>query len=402
MGFDVTDIVDCGEFYVVEGDIMIVKADLPGYNVGTRHRRVFELVGNDKVRNIKVGVDMATVPSYLSANMENAVRESLAAWSGIPDCAINMTYTTQANPDILIKFLNFRESLPSLPYEAIGHASSPSNGNPGSGVRLNTNHYFTYDQLVFVIIHELGHTLGFHHSDMTSGYYIPGTPDPAVTGTYDYGSVMRSVSGYSFLGFTAYDMFASRYLYPLYPQFTISVSPQKGAITPGKYIFRVIEHAYSSCATSVSMYIEPIGDDPGPLPAISPVVDYRGELMKGMFDIEFYSTNIGQQFRVVAKLDNVAEDITVAEYAVDNIESSIKIVWENGPAFGELCVFYIEIDGEIADYRDYSFSFDTTNFAAPIAPLGNSRMGVGIESPFWFSVTLPDRYDYLYYHFPEA
>ena len=43
-----------------------------------------------------------------------------------------------------------------------------------------------------LLMHELGHNLGFLHSDQTAGYNIPGTADAAWHSRNTCGSIMRS------------------------------------------------------------------------------------------------------------------------------------------------------------------------------------------------------------------
>jgi predicted Zn-dependent protease len=83
-----------------------------------------------------------------------------------------------------------------------------SNGRPGVSVEINA-YYNTLaaNQKLFAITHELGHTIGFHHTNQTSGIYISGTPQT------DANSVMNSFV-LPWNGFTAGDVRATQILYP--------------------------------------------------------------------------------------------------------------------------------------------------------------------------------------------
>jgi predicted Zn-dependent protease len=83
-----------------------------------------------------------------------------------------------------------------------------SNGTVGNEVDINT-YYSTLTSAykTFALTHELGHTIGFTHTDGTYGNLIPGTP---VT---DANSVMNSYVS-SWNGFSPYDIVAVTTLYP--------------------------------------------------------------------------------------------------------------------------------------------------------------------------------------------
>jgi len=81
-------------------------------------------------------------------------------------------------------------------------------GNPGFAVSINTAYnYLSTAQKIFAITHELGHNIGFTHTDGNYGSLVPGTP---VT---DAQSVMNSFV-LSWAGFTYYDQVATRTVYP--------------------------------------------------------------------------------------------------------------------------------------------------------------------------------------------
>ncbi|PSL46369.1 hypothetical protein CLV51_103347 [Chitinophaga niastensis] len=78
------------------------------------------------------------------------------------------------------------------------------NGNVGNRIRLNLgvnerNHYVNHitssnEEKLLLMMHALGHTLGYLHADQYAGLLIPGTPDPAFHQANACGSVMRSVT----------------------------------------------------------------------------------------------------------------------------------------------------------------------------------------------------------------
>lgn len=82
------------------------------------------------------------------------------------------------------------------------------NGNAGKQVDINTKfNYLSSSYKLFALTHELGHIIGFTHTDGTYGNIIPGTPET------DPNSVMNSFV-LPWNGFTNYDVVAVNTVYP--------------------------------------------------------------------------------------------------------------------------------------------------------------------------------------------
>jgi len=81
-------------------------------------------------------------------------------------------------------------------------------GTAGHEVDINTYYnYLNASYKVFAITHELGHVIGFTHTDQTFGSLIAGTPE------VDPNSVMNSFI-LPWAGFTGYDFLAVNTVYP--------------------------------------------------------------------------------------------------------------------------------------------------------------------------------------------
>jgi len=82
------------------------------------------------------------------------------------------------------------------------------NGTVGNQVDINTHYnYLSSSYKIFTLTHELGHSIGFTHTDGTFGNLVPGTPDT------DPNSVMNSIV-LPWNGYTAYDITAVNTIYP--------------------------------------------------------------------------------------------------------------------------------------------------------------------------------------------
>lgn len=83
-----------------------------------------------------------------------------------------------------------------------------SNGTVGNEVHINTYYnYLSSSYKTFTLTHELGHSIGFTHTDGTYGNLIQGTPET------DPNSVMNSIV-LPWNGYTNYDLTAVNTIYP--------------------------------------------------------------------------------------------------------------------------------------------------------------------------------------------
>lgn len=81
-------------------------------------------------------------------------------------------------------------------------------GNVGKEVTINTSYnYLSAAYKIFTVTHELGHAIGFTHTDGTYGNLVAGTPET------DPNSVMNSFI-LPWNGFTGYDVLAVTTVYP--------------------------------------------------------------------------------------------------------------------------------------------------------------------------------------------
>lgn len=226
LGFDETSVVDKGDYYLVEEDVMILKENLDGYKkilsqpdtLQLRQAYVNNKVGYSNMTNITVGYSAAVSVKY-----EKAILQAISQYNNT-GTLINMTASRSSGdyPSGNIQIVG------GGPDGAYAESSFPSaNGAVGAQIKINflLSDKLNEAQKVFLLVHELGHTLGFRHTNWQQdneknspdgANQVPGTP----TGTSsdkDNTSVFNSGNFYgappAWNGFSNYDMIALRYLF---------------------------------------------------------------------------------------------------------------------------------------------------------------------------------------------
>ncbi|MEI6948993.1 M57 family metalloprotease [Paraflavisolibacter sp. H34] len=164
---------------------------------GTTQREHFYLIVPTKVKAITIFAD-ATVPAAWLTALDSAI----ASWNRTGS-AVQMKRVTSATGATTKVTTNYTAS------STIASAAYPDYyGNPGSRMTINTyQNGLTASKKRFAITHELGHTIGFGHTNSTWGYAIEGTP------TTDSYSVMNSTV-LNWSNFTSWDLLAVKTLYP--------------------------------------------------------------------------------------------------------------------------------------------------------------------------------------------
>lgn len=248
LGFDVSDLIDGGSYYLVEGDISFEKKYLKEYQSPIqqdselpqlRQVRTDYLISYPNQRHITVGID-ASIPTSGAKNWRNEIQQAINLWNGISGCNIIMKYVTTSNPDILVS-----GSYNDYPTSTIAVGSPPlANGKPGPTVHIN----FDYDngkvipssQKLYNMVHELGHNLGLRHTNWRISNYgrpensvpidIPGTPTSG--NNPDPNSVMNGgTAENTWNGFSSNDIVAIGILYPDFGDLTFYNFPSANPLT---------------------------------------------------------------------------------------------------------------------------------------------------------------------------
>jgi hypothetical protein len=224
-GFHTDNIVPHEDGYLVEGDIFMTKADLsamanPSYSnnmiVGnTEHYRTNNLVSG--TRTITVSLNTS------QSNFISATDEAIRRYNALP---LRLKFQRVSGTSANINIVTYYQVSNTL-----GSAGFPSGGNPYNQIRMNTYWYtpgIAVNALATTIAHEMGHCIGFRHTDyMNRAYscgtggnegastvgavYIPGTPTGPSAGSWMLacGSTSSSFNR----PFTSADQTALNYVY---------------------------------------------------------------------------------------------------------------------------------------------------------------------------------------------
>jgi hypothetical protein len=194
--------------FIMDDDVVISRVALEDYMAGkhltqdkngrVEQRRWTYLVSDAYVFNIKYFLE-ASVPGEWRPSITQAINE----WNNVGGAKVRFSEVgslSQANIRINSMFEDANwVARAELPYP---------DGTPGHVLTINTkfNGMSTGEKL-FTMVHEMGHNIGFLHTNQTDGALIPGTPET------DPNSVMNSFV-LPWNGFTNYDRIALRQLYP--------------------------------------------------------------------------------------------------------------------------------------------------------------------------------------------
>lgn len=221
LGFSTENVQRIEEGYLVEGDMVLTEADLnttPDEKVlraGTEEQyRTNNLVNVGSGRTITVSISNKLPSSYVAA-----LDEAISRYNA-ENLSINFR---RVNSNANISIIRGSGSY-------LASAGFPSNGNPYSQVKVNSAYIGSRPNtsyLATILAHELGHCIGFRHTDYMDRSYscggqyanegastvgavhIPGTPTDADAGSWMLACIGTGVNRY----FNNNDKTALNYLY---------------------------------------------------------------------------------------------------------------------------------------------------------------------------------------------
>jgi hypothetical protein len=215
-GFDQSKISydNSKKLFTIDKDILIEELEVKEYisqdkkqskSSKISHYRGTYLLNNDVVSRIYYEVKPYTGVPGVDNSWKDAVTQAFRNWNNTNSKVKFIMYYGQKGAWPNLRFYSNNNGNNDIVASAYLPASS---GMIGGGVQINTYYNFmSFDEKVFAITHELGHTLGLLHTDQVEGSFINGTP---VT---DPNSVMNSFV-LPWAGFTNGDLTAINILYP--------------------------------------------------------------------------------------------------------------------------------------------------------------------------------------------
>lgn len=219
-GFQLGTVRDLGTHWQVMGDVHIRKGSIDALSHPTpdgpqlqRLRESCDWLSNlfqncGPVSQSQVTDVRVVLGSPLDSDVATATQVAVDAWNAVVGSRVHLTigppqYTSN---EVWVQHIG-----PDP--EACGYGEYPDNGSPGDYIDIPYPPLpgcTGLERWITIMAHELGHTIGFMHTDEWVGHQIAGTPYPGG----DPQSVMNSTVRFWGSGFSAYDNVAVRVVYP--------------------------------------------------------------------------------------------------------------------------------------------------------------------------------------------
>ncbi|EAY26402.1 M57 family metalloprotease [Microscilla marina] len=227
MGFSTEGVLKTDDGYIVENDIFI-----PTRRLGEKaERRVLLRAGQEeqyRTTNVVNSNGGRLIKVYIGTNFNStyvaAVNEAIARYN---ELNLDLTFqrtTNSSEADIKVTRLSWFLEL----FGVLGSAGFPENGNPFGEIKLSGRLSYGVDGIATVMAHEMGHCIGFRHTDYfdrsiscggstndegdggVGAIQIPGTPSGA---SVSAGSWMLACFAGSNRDFNADDVTALNWMY---------------------------------------------------------------------------------------------------------------------------------------------------------------------------------------------
>jgi hypothetical protein len=227
LGFSTQDVHKTNEGYLVEGDILLTPEVLNS----NPDQQLLRIANNEQYRTTNLVKSLPRTITVKVSNLGTAyVQGTDLAISRYNALNLQIKFQRITSGTANITIVGFNQG-PSGGYITLGSSGFPSGGNPYPQVQMNTNQYAygsnpNVNYVGSVIQHEIGHCIGFRHTDYMDRSYscggaysnegasnvgavlIPGTPSGP-----DANSWMLACSNGGNRTFNTNDVTALNYLY---------------------------------------------------------------------------------------------------------------------------------------------------------------------------------------------
>jgi len=194
--------------FTIDGDVIMSLKDASAHYAKAVANDAGGRITQRRYDFIMNATAAASVSIYADGNVpaewQTAIDQAINNWNGT-DCLVKLSRAGSAAGARIIFGIYTDPNTSTIAYASFPDAA----GNPGPTVNINL-YYSTLSasQKQFAITHELGHCLGFMHTNQFNGVLIPETPDAA-----DPNSVMNATV-LNWNGFTFYDILSYGIVYP--------------------------------------------------------------------------------------------------------------------------------------------------------------------------------------------
>jgi hypothetical protein len=216
LGFSKDKISDHGDYYLVDGDIKFDKFSNAAKGARPSHSTFSgrPIVNYDAVDDITVRVEDNFGTNEWYDKVTTATARAVTNWNDdVNNTNLHLTYTAGPNATITVKFRN----LSGTGYYGIG--AFPVNCNAGPTVDLGSSTSgMSLAQLEYLITHELGHCVGFRHTNEGSnqGNHVPGTPYTETASIMNSAGATEGNTVPNWSAFSSGDLTAVSVVYPPY------------------------------------------------------------------------------------------------------------------------------------------------------------------------------------------
>ncbi|MCX2429363.1 MULTISPECIES: M57 family metalloprotease [unclassified Pedobacter] len=193
LGFSTENIRKTSEGYLVEGDILLTEENLTEASSGAK----LSIAETEQYRTTNVVTSLPRVITVSVTNLpqvySDAVNTMISRYNSL---GLRITFQrANAGTTGNINVVGFNEG-PSGGFITLGSAGFPtSSGNPYNQIRMNTNSaaYGSNPNLLYlasVIQHEVGHCIGFRHTDYMNRAFSCGASGAGNEGASNVGAVL--------------------------------------------------------------------------------------------------------------------------------------------------------------------------------------------------------------------